>query len=134
MSPNSPASARARLQDPTPSSEEYKLLREQYEKNKKSTNLLVGYHRALLRRYATLEYELCDANDKLQVRAQRIRELETDYKTLMHNAKLRAKLHLKDMEKLRQEHDKKISQLKTSADSGGAPRNIARRVRGKAPE
>lgn len=71
-----------------------------YDKNKKNTELLVGFHRTLLRRYATLEYELCDANDKLKVRSERIKDLENDYKKLKHNAKLKAKLHLTDMVRL----------------------------------
>lgn len=111
---------------------EHEVLREQFDKNRKNTELLVGFHRTLLRRYATLEYELCDANDKLQVRSQRIKELEQDYKQLMHNAKVKAKLHLNDMAKMRSEHEKKLSQMRTSSEP--TPRNIARRVRGKAPD
>lgn len=122
------------LQAPVASSAEYKALKESYEKNKKNTELLVGFHRTLLRRYATLEYELCDANDKLQVRSQRIKELEADYKQLMHNAKVKAKLHLNDMAKMREEHEKKIAQMKAQVEQPSGPRNIARRVRGKAPE
>ena len=72
-------------------SEEYAALKEQYEKNQKTTGLLIGFHRSLLRRYATLEFDLLSANDKLEARSQRIKDLETDYKLLMHNAKMKVR-------------------------------------------
>jgi predicted nuclease with TOPRIM domain len=64
---------------------------------------LVAVHRQLLRKFASLELENNELRKKLLLRDERIRQLETNTKSLTQNLRLQADRHISELTGLREQ-------------------------------
>jgi len=64
---------------------------------------LVAVHRQLLRKFASLELENSDFRKKIQLRDERIKQLETNAKILAANMRAQADRHVQELTKLREQ-------------------------------
>jgi kinesin family member 5 len=58
---------------------------------------LVAVHRQLLRKFGTLELENTDLKKKMQLRDDRIKQLEDNSRALVNNVRLQAEKHLAEV-------------------------------------
>eukprot|EP00939_MAST-03C_sp_MAST-3C-sp1_P002094 g2094.t1 len=89
-----------------------RLEREKYKAVNKRLGQLVGVHRKLLRKYATLELEIAEARHKLALRDERMRHLEQNARQHTSNMHTQAELHAKEMARLRDQHAKEVKSAK----------------------
>jgi kinesin family member 5 len=64
---------------------------------------LVAVHRQLLRKFATLELESVEAKKRIQLRDERIRQLETNARTVSGNMRQQAERHVAELSNLREQ-------------------------------
>jgi len=87
--------------------------RQKYRSVNQRLNQLVGVHRKLLRKYATLELEIAEARHKLSLRDERIKQLELNAR--MHNSNMhtQAGIHANELSRMRAAHKKELKALRT---------------------
>jgi len=73
---------------------------------------LVQVHRTLLHKFATVEIDLSEANHKLGLRTERIKNLESNLNLAFENLNAQDTLHKKEVNKLRKKHDQETKRLK----------------------
>lgn len=64
---------------------------------------LVAVHRQLLRKFASLELENIEAKKRIQLRDERIRQLETNARTVSGNMRQQAERHVAELSNLREQ-------------------------------
>ena len=64
---------------------------------------LVAVHRQLLRKFAMLELENCEAKKKIQLRDERIRQLEQSSRSIVSNMRGQAERHVADLTHLKEQ-------------------------------
>lgn len=64
---------------------------------------LVAVHRQLLRKFATLELENNEAKKRIQLRDERIRQLETNARTVSGSMRQQAERHVAELSNLREQ-------------------------------
>merc|ERR1712224_745891 len=83
---------------------------------------LVQVHRTLLHKFATVEIDLSEANHKLALRTERIKNLESNLNLAFENLNAQDTVHKKELNKIRKKHDNQVKLLKlgigVSAPSG----------------
>ena len=75
---------------------------------------LVGVHRTLLRKYATLELESAELRKKISLRDDRIAQLEATARTRNANLRMQAATHLREMSRLRSIHERQLTEVALS--------------------
>merc|ERR1712151_350690 len=79
---------------------------------------LVQVHRTLLHKFATVEIDLSEANHKLALRTERIKNLESNLNLAFENLNSQDSLHKKEVNKLKKKHDKEVKHLKLGIGVG----------------
>lgn len=89
---------------------------------------LVGVHRQLLRKYASLELEHGEAKKRLALRDDRIKQLEGNTRMLAGNMRAQAERHVEELSRLREQ----VSQLQQSQNASNVGREFGaiRPIRG----
>lgn len=89
---------------------------------------LVGVHRQLLRKYASLELEHGEAKKRLALRDDRIKQLEGNTRMLAGNMRAQGERHMEELSKLREE----ITRLQQIQNTSYAPKEFGtiRPIRG----